>query len=106
MSYHRGLIKNISFETGVLIMTYERLFFYCAVIVVLLLIGMMGNLEYEDELAEQAFYEEMVCEGKWPDYKNLEVKCEAEREASWRGDEAEKPRRGHLESVHNLWGSL
>ena len=41
----------------------------------LLLLGFVGNMDYEDELAEQAFYEEMVCAGHWPDYQNLGVVC-------------------------------
>ena len=51
----------------------RRILFSAVVITLLLLIGMVGRLDYEDELAEEAFYEEMVCAGKWPDYKSLEL---------------------------------
>ena len=53
----------------------RRILFSAVVITLLLLIGMLGRLDYEDELAEEAFYQEMVCAGKWPDYKNLGVVC-------------------------------
>lgn len=42
----------------------------------LIVLGLVGNADYEDELAEEAFYVEMVCDGKWPDYKELGVTCE------------------------------
>jgi hypothetical protein len=42
----------------------------------LLLLGVGGNASYEDELREQEFYNEMVCFGAWPDYKELGVECE------------------------------
>ena len=43
----------------------------------LIVLGLVGNADYEDELAEEAFYLEMVCDGKWPDYKELGVTCES-----------------------------
>ena len=46
-----------------------------ALSVTVLLFGVVGNADYEDALAEEAFYIEMVCEGKWPDYKILEPSC-------------------------------
>ena len=50
-----------------------------ALSVTVLLFGVVGNADYEDALAEEAFYIEMVCEGKWPDYKNLEPSCVEDR---------------------------
>lgn len=47
-----------------------------ALVIFLIAMGLVGNGDYEDELAEEAFYEEMVCDGKWPDYKQLGVICE------------------------------
>ena len=49
----------------------RRILFSAVVITLLLLIGMVGRLDYEDELAEEAFYQEMVCSGHWPDFDNL-----------------------------------
>ena len=46
-----------------------------ALLITVLLFGFVGDADYEDVLAEEAFYIEMVCEGKWPDYKNLEPSC-------------------------------
>ena len=43
----------------------------------LIALGLVGNGDYQDELAEEAFYKEMVCDGNWPDYKELGVICES-----------------------------
>lgn len=53
----------------------QRILLNAGVVLALLMLGFVGNMDYEDELAEQAFYEEMVCLGHWPDYKNLGVVC-------------------------------
>jgi len=37
--------------------------------------GIVGNMDYEDELQQAAHYETMVCDGHWPNYKDLEVNC-------------------------------
>lgn len=52
-------------------MTSQRLFIGGAIFIVLLLTGMMGKMEMEDEIAEQEFYCEQVLAGHWPDYKNI-----------------------------------
>lgn len=45
-------------------------------IVVFLILLVVGNMSYKDELVERDYYTTMVCEGAWPDYKNLNVNCE------------------------------
>jgi hypothetical protein len=52
-------------------MTSKQLFIGGAIFIVLLLTGMMGKMEMEDEIAEQEFYCEQVLSGHWPDYKNI-----------------------------------
>jgi hypothetical protein len=52
-------------------MTSKQLFIGGSIFIVLLLTGMMGKMEMEDEVAEQEFYCEQVLAGHWPDYKNL-----------------------------------
>lgn len=52
-------------------MTSQQLFIGGAIFIVLLLIGMMGKMEMEDEIAEQEFYCEQVLAGHWPDYKSI-----------------------------------
>ena len=47
----------------------------------LIVMGLVGNADYADAVAEEQFYKQMVCEGKWPDYKNLGVDCEDIQEA-------------------------
>ena len=51
--------------------TSERLFVGGALFIVLVLIGMMGKMDMEDEIAEQEFYCEQVLAGHWPDYKHI-----------------------------------
>ena len=43
-----------------------------AFIAVLALIGEMG---YQDALIEQEIYAELVCDGTYPDYKNINPEC-------------------------------
>ena len=38
-------------------------------------LGLMGNFVYEDALSQADLYQTMVCEGTWPDYKNLNPSC-------------------------------
>lgn len=52
-------------------MTSQRLFIGGAIFIVLLLTGMMGKMEMQDEIAEQEFYCEQVLAGHWPDYKHI-----------------------------------
>lgn len=52
-------------------MTSKQLFIGGAIFIVLLLTGMMGKMEMQDEIAEQEFYCEQVLVGHWPDYKNI-----------------------------------
>ena len=51
--------------------TAQKLFYVSATFVILLLMGLVGTGDYEDQLAEQRFYCEQVSEGHWPDYKNI-----------------------------------
>jgi hypothetical protein len=41
----------------------------------LTVLGLMGNLAYEDVVSEAELYRTMVCEGTWPDYKLLNPTC-------------------------------
>ena len=47
-----------------------------ALVIFLIVLGLVGKADYEDELAEESFYNQMVCDGNWPDYKELGVSCE------------------------------
>jgi len=51
--------------------TTERLFVGGALFIVLILIGMMGKMDMDDEIADQQFYCEQVLAGHWPDYKHI-----------------------------------
>lgn len=52
---------------------------------IMLAMGVVGNGDYEDALADEEFYKEMVCKGAWPDYNNLGVVCEDIKAADGRG---------------------
>lgn len=45
-------------------------------VTVLLLFGIVGSMDYEDAVQQDAVYVKNVCDGVWPDYKKLEVTCE------------------------------
>ena len=39
------------------------------------LMGIVGNMDFEDALIEEQRYADMVCAGHWPDYKDLSPEC-------------------------------
>lgn len=41
----------------------------------LAVLGVVGTMDYQDELKEAEHYEAMVCSGHWPNYKAIEVDC-------------------------------
>ena len=43
--------------------------------VFLAVFGLEGSMDYQDAVAEAEHYEEMVCNGHWPNYKTIEVNC-------------------------------
>ena len=42
---------------------------------ILLIIGLVGNLDFESERIAEEQYLKDVCSGTYPDYKNLKPKC-------------------------------
>ena len=41
-----------------------------------IILGIIGNMDYEDAKAEEAHYNDMVCHGYWPDYERRSPKCD------------------------------
>ena len=39
-------------------------------------LGLVGNMDYEDQVLEQKQYAKMVCAGHWPDFNDISPKCE------------------------------
>ncbi len=37
--------------------------------------GLVGRMDYEDAVAVDLHYSEMVCAGHWPDYKDQKPEC-------------------------------
>ena len=50
------------------------------------MLGFVGEMDYQDALAEEAHYTNMVCAGHWTDYKTLGISCEAQQRANARGN--------------------
>ena len=46
------------------------------IIAVLFLV--IGTMSYKDSLAEAEKYRDMVCDGTWPDYKDINPDCGGE----------------------------
>jgi len=38
--------------------------------------GLVGAMDYDDAVQAENTYTQMVCDGLWPDYKNLNVECD------------------------------
>ena len=45
-------------------------------VTVLALFGIVGSMDYEDAVQQEIVYVKNVCDGVWPDYKQLGVTCE------------------------------
>ena len=43
--------------------------------VLFLILGIAGNMDYRDAVLAERHYVTMVCDGHWPDYKELEPEC-------------------------------
>lgn len=53
----------------------ERLVFAIGIIVVVGLFMLASSMDYADEFAEEEHYMKMVCDGYWPNYRNLVFTC-------------------------------
>tara|TARA_B100000242_G_scaffold42787_2_gene25515 strand:+ start:1221 stop:1394 length:174 start_codon:yes stop_codon:yes gene_type:complete len=43
--------------------------------IILLILGIVGNMDFQDELNEERIYRDNFCQGVHPDYKNLNPDC-------------------------------
>lgn len=48
-----------------------------AIAALLLAYGIVGTMDYEDAVAADQRYTEMVCAGVWPDYEDRRPDCSA-----------------------------
>lgn len=48
-----------------------------AIAALLLAFGLVGQSDYEDAVAADQHYTEMVCAGYWPDYDDRKPNCSA-----------------------------
>ena len=57
-------------------LTLKNFITYTSVILILLiLLGVVGRMDYEDEVKSFSHYCDMVEKDAWPDFKNLYHKC-------------------------------
>lgn len=49
---------------------------YIIITLAILLVGIVGRLDYKDEITEENQYTRMVCQGAWPNYKDLNINCD------------------------------
>lgn len=47
----------------------------CLLCVLVVLYLYMSESEYQHELDMGKYYVKMVCDGSWPNYKQLNIKC-------------------------------
>ena len=55
----------------------ERLKPLAAAILLVILYGIVGQSDYDDAVAMDEHYAEMVCAGYWPDYEARKPNCSA-----------------------------
>lgn len=48
-----------------------------AIAALLLAYGIVGTMDYEDAIAADQHYTDMVCAGYWPDYEDRRPDCSA-----------------------------
>ena len=44
-------------------------------VAVFLILAAIGNMDYHDAVLAEQHYATMVCDGHWPDYKELKPEC-------------------------------
>tara|TARA_R110002020_G_scaffold270775_1_gene486024 strand:+ start:62 stop:232 length:171 start_codon:yes stop_codon:yes gene_type:complete len=43
---------------------------------ILIALGIVGEMDYQDAIQAEIHYQKMVCDGHYPDYKNLNPSCD------------------------------
>ena len=49
---------------------------WVAAIGIVVVLGLVGRMDYEDAVAQEQRYTDMVCAGAWPDYDNRNPECD------------------------------
>lgn len=49
---------------------------YLLILITLLVIGILGEADYKDEVVLENQYKQMVCTGAWPNYKHIDLACD------------------------------
>jgi len=55
---------------------------YTLIALSVVILGFIGNLDYQDEVNEEQLYTNMVCDGYWVNYRNLDIDCDKHRGTS------------------------
>ena len=48
---------------------------WASVFAIACILSWVGNMGYDDEIADQEYYRLMTCAGIWPDYRELNLEC-------------------------------
>lgn len=57
-------------------MTYRTGIIILGVILFLIAMGVAGRMDYDDAVMMEKQYHDMVCQGAWPNYKQVPVRCD------------------------------
>jgi hypothetical protein len=49
---------------------------YTLVIAFIVTLGLIGRSDYKNEVYEDTIYVQMVCDGFYPNYKDIELTCD------------------------------
>ena len=63
---------NQSNQTGAIMKRWQGLLLALFIVIAL---GIVGEMDYQDELVAEQHYKDMVCAGHYPDYKGTEPTC-------------------------------
>lgn len=53
----------------------EKIYSFLGLFALVLVLGYVGEMDYQDAVHQEREYQVMVCGGHWPNYKGIEVSC-------------------------------
>jgi hypothetical protein len=55
---------------------------YSLITLIVVTLGFIGNMDYQDEVNDELRYTRMVCDNLYPNYRNLDIDCDKHRGTS------------------------
>jgi len=59
---------------------------YTLIALFVVILGLTGNMDYQDTVKDEQYYTNMVCDGYWANYRNLEIDCDKHTDTSTKGN--------------------